>query len=35
MEMKSGDIKWIEAGLTHGLTNVGTSEAKFVTLEFQ
>jgi len=35
VEMKPGDIKWIEAGLTHGLTNVGTSEAKFVTLEFQ
>ncbi|MGH9499194.1 MAG: hypothetical protein ACRD3L_08625 [Terriglobales bacterium] len=33
--MKSGDIAWVEAGLTHSLTNVGTSEAKFVTLEFQ
>jgi len=35
VEMKSGDIKWIEAGVTHSLTNVGTSDAKFVTLEFQ
>jgi quercetin dioxygenase-like cupin family protein len=35
VEMKSGDIKWIEAGITHSLTNVGTSNAKFVTLEFQ
>jgi quercetin dioxygenase-like cupin family protein len=35
VEMKSGDIKWIEAGVTHSLTNVGTSNAKFVTLEFQ
>ncbi len=35
VEMKSGDIKWIEAGVTHRLTNVGTSQAKFVTLEFQ
>ena len=35
VEMKSGDIKWIEAGLTHSLTNVGNAEAKFVTLEFQ
>ncbi len=34
VEMKSGDIKWIEAGVTHCLTNVGTSQAKFVTLEF-
>jgi quercetin dioxygenase-like cupin family protein len=35
VEMKSGDIKWIEAGLTHSLTNVGEAGAKFVTLEFQ
>lgn len=35
VEMKSGDIKWLEAGLTHSITNVGTREAKFVTLEFQ
>lgn len=35
IEMKSGDIKWIEAGLTHSITNVGNAEAKFVTLEFQ
>lgn len=35
VEMKSGDIKWIDANLTHSLTNVGTKEAKFVILEFQ
>jgi quercetin dioxygenase-like cupin family protein len=35
VEMKSGDIKWVDANLTHSLTNVGKSEAKFVTLEFQ
>jgi quercetin dioxygenase-like cupin family protein len=35
IEMKSGDIKWVEAGLTHSITNVGDAEAKFVTLEFQ
>lgn len=35
VEMKPGEIKWIEAGLTHGLTNVGTTPARFVTLEFQ
>jgi quercetin dioxygenase-like cupin family protein len=35
VEMKSGDVKWIEAGVTHSLTNVGTGGAKFVTLEFQ
>ena len=35
IEMKAGDIKWIDAGTTHALTNVGRAEAKFVTLEFQ
>jgi quercetin dioxygenase-like cupin family protein len=35
VEMKSGDVKWIEAGLTHSITNVGETEAKFVILEFQ
>ncbi len=35
LEMKSGDVKWFESGLTHSLTNVGQANAKFVTLEFQ
>ncbi len=35
IEMKSGDVKWVEAGITHSITNVGNAEAKFVTLEFQ
>jgi quercetin dioxygenase-like cupin family protein len=35
IEMKSGDIKWVDAGLTHTITNVGKTDAKFVTLEFQ
>jgi quercetin dioxygenase-like cupin family protein len=34
VEMKSGDIKWIDAGVTHSITNVGAGQAKFVTLEF-
>lgn len=34
VELKAGDIKWIEGGFTHTLTNVGRSEAKFVTVEF-
>jgi quercetin dioxygenase-like cupin family protein len=33
--MKSGDVAWVEAGETHSLTNVGTADAKLVTLEFQ
>jgi quercetin dioxygenase-like cupin family protein len=35
VEMKAGDIKWIEGNLTHSITNVGKADAKFVTLEFQ
>jgi hypothetical protein len=34
VEMKSGEIKWVEGNLTHTITNVGSAEAKFVTLEF-
>jgi len=34
VEMKSGDIKWLDAGVTHSITNVGPTDAKFVTLEF-
>jgi quercetin dioxygenase-like cupin family protein len=31
---KSGDVKWLPGGYSHTLTNVGKSEAKFITLEF-
>jgi quercetin dioxygenase-like cupin family protein len=34
LEMKSGDVKWIEGGFTETVTNVGGGEAKMVTLEF-
>jgi quercetin dioxygenase-like cupin family protein len=34
IEMKSGDVEWLEGGMTHTITNVGTREAKFVVLEF-
>jgi quercetin dioxygenase-like cupin family protein len=34
IEMKSGDVKWLEAGVTHTITNVGMKQAKFVELEF-
>lgn len=34
IEMKSGDVKWLEGGMTHTITNVGTKGAKFVVLEF-
>ena len=35
VHQKSGDAVWIPAGLAHTLTNTGTAEARFVTLEFQ
>ncbi len=31
---KSGDVKWLPGGYSHTLTNVGKSNAKFITLEF-
>lgn len=34
LQFKSGDIKWIEGGITHTVTNVGKQPAKMVTLEF-
>jgi len=33
-QLKSGDIKWVQGGLTHTVTNVGKQTAKFVTVEF-
>jgi quercetin dioxygenase-like cupin family protein len=32
---KSGDVKWLPGGYSHTLTNVGKTEAKFITLEFR
>jgi quercetin dioxygenase-like cupin family protein len=32
--MKTGDIKWVPAGLPHTLMNTGATPAKFVALEF-
>ena len=34
LQLKSGDIKWFEGGITHTVTNVGKQQAKMVTLEF-
>jgi len=33
-KFKAGDIKWLPGGYTHTLTNVGTTPARFVTVEF-
>jgi quercetin dioxygenase-like cupin family protein len=35
VEMKAGDVKWIEGGFTHTVTNVGQGPAKYIALEFQ
>lgn len=35
LEMKAGDVKWIDGGYTHTVTNVGQGPAKYVTLEFE
>jgi len=34
VELKAGDVKWVEGGFTHTITNVGRGNAKFVTVEF-
>jgi len=34
IEMKSGDVRWEDAGFTHTVTNVGQQTAKIVTLDF-
>ena len=33
-KFKAGEVKWLPGGYTHTLTNVGTSPARFVTVEF-
>jgi len=33
IEMRSGEVKWLEGGMTHTVTNVGPKQAKFVILE--
>lgn len=34
LRMKAGEILWIPSGVTHATTNIGTSPATFITLEF-
>jgi quercetin dioxygenase-like cupin family protein len=33
--MQPGDIKWVDAGVTNSLMNLGKAPARFVTLEFE
>lgn len=34
VEMKAGEVRWVEGSFTHTVTNVGPQQAKFATLEF-
>lgn len=34
IELKAGQIRWIEGNITHSVTNVGSQPAKLVSLEF-
>ena len=34
VEMKAGDVRWVPRGATDAITNIGTSPATFITLEF-
>jgi quercetin dioxygenase-like cupin family protein len=34
IELKAGEIRWLEGNLTHTVTNVGSQPAKLVSLEF-
>jgi quercetin dioxygenase-like cupin family protein len=34
IEMKAGQVRWIEGNITHSVTNVGSQPAKLVSLEF-
>jgi quercetin dioxygenase-like cupin family protein len=33
-ELKSGEVRWVPAGLSHSITNVGQQPARWVTVEF-
>ena len=33
-QLKAGDIKWVEGGITHTVTNAGKQEARLITVEF-
>jgi quercetin dioxygenase-like cupin family protein len=34
LEMEAGDTRWLPRGMTHATTNIGTSPATFITLQF-
>jgi quercetin dioxygenase-like cupin family protein len=35
LALKSGEMKWVPAGLTHTITNIGKQPARLITLEFK
>lgn len=34
VQLKAGDIKWVEGGVTHTVTNAGKQEGRMITVEF-
>jgi quercetin dioxygenase-like cupin family protein len=34
IQLKAGDVAWAKGGATHALTNVGTKNARLITVEF-
>ena len=34
IQLKSGEVAWVEAGLTHAVMNAGHQNARYVALEF-
>jgi len=35
LQLKAGDVKWFNRGVTHATTNTGMSPATFITIEFE
>jgi len=35
LEMKAGEVRWVGRGMPHSTTNVGSSPAALLTLEFK
>ena len=34
LQIKAGDIKWVDGGITHTVVNIGQQPARFITVEF-
>ena len=34
VQLKAGEAAWVKGGVTHAVTNIGTQNARLITLEF-